>query len=49
MNNIITNAINHSPENEKVYASLYEERDEIILKIENTGIYIEENELKEIF
>nr|WP_277991705.1 HAMP domain-containing sensor histidine kinase [Clostridium botulinum] len=49
VNNIITNAINHSPENEKVYASLYEERDEIILKIENTGIYIEENELKEIF
>ncbi|APF25613.1 HAMP domain protein [Clostridium sporogenes] len=49
VNNIITNAINHSPENEKVYASLYEERDKIILKIENTGIYIEENELKEIF
>lgn len=49
VNNIITNAINHSPENEKVYASLYEERDEIIIKIENTGIYIEENELKEIF
>lgn len=49
VNNIITNAINHSPENEKVYASLHEERDEIVLKVENTGIYIEENELKEIF
>ncbi|RUT53184.1 HAMP domain protein [Clostridium botulinum] len=49
VNNIITNAINHSPESEKVYANLHEEKDEIVLKVENTGIYIEENELKEIF
>ncbi|ACA46122.1 HAMP domain-containing histidine kinase [Clostridium botulinum] len=49
VNNIITNAINHSPESEKVYANLQEEKDEIVLKVENTGIYIEENELKEIF
>ncbi|KEI81244.1 HAMP domain-containing histidine kinase [Clostridium botulinum] len=49
VNNIITNAINHSPESEKVYANLHEEKDEIVLKMENTGIYIEENELKEIF
>ncbi|MGO5064914.1 MULTISPECIES: sensor histidine kinase [unclassified Clostridium] len=49
VNNIITNAINHSPENEKVYVSLYEERDEIVLKVENTGIHIDENEIKEIF
>lgn len=49
MNNIITNAINHSPESEKVYANLHEEKDEIVLKVENTGTYIEENELKEIF
>lgn len=49
VNNIINNAINHSPESEKVYANLHEEKDEIVLKVENTGIYIEENELKEIF
>ncbi|HBJ2608251.1 histidine kinase [Clostridium botulinum] len=49
VSNIITNAINHSPESEKVYANLHEEKDEIVLKVENTGIYIEENELKEIF
>ncbi|EPS51529.1 sensor histidine kinase [Clostridium botulinum CFSAN002369] len=49
VNNIITNAINHSPESEKVYANLHEEKDEIVLKVENTGTYIEENELKEIF
>lgn len=49
VNNIITNAINHSTESEKVYANLHEEKDEIVLKVENTGIYIEENELKEIF
>ncbi|KEI89780.1 histidine kinase [Clostridium botulinum B2 433] len=49
VNNIITNAINHSPESEKVYANLHEEKDEIVLKVENTGIHIEENELKEIF
>ncbi len=29
--------------------NLYEERDEILLKVENTGIHIDENEIKEIF
>ncbi|MCR1934142.1 sensor histidine kinase [Clostridium tepidum] len=49
INNIITNAINHSPENEKVYLNIYEEKDEIILIVENTGIHINEDEIKEIF
>ncbi|EJO5346638.1 HAMP domain-containing histidine kinase [Clostridium botulinum] len=49
VNNVITNGIIHSPENEKIYVTLYGEKGEIILRVENTGTHIEEDELEEVF
>ncbi|KEH96788.1 HAMP domain-containing sensor histidine kinase [Clostridium massiliodielmoense] len=47
--NVITNAIKHSYENEKVYVSMYEDTEKVLLKVENTGVNIDEEEIKEIF
>lgn len=49
IHNIITNGINHSRENEKVYVNLHRNKHEILLTVENTGVHIEEDEFKEIF
>lgn len=47
--NIITNAINHSDEKEKVYIDTIEDNNKVLVRVENTGSKIDEKELEEIF
>lgn len=47
LSNILGNAVRHSPNGEKVYIELQE--DEKVLVVENTGIYIPEEDLSNMF
>ena len=47
--NLILNAIIHSPEGNNIYINIISNKKHSILEIINTGINIEENELKNIF
>ncbi|MDZ5010197.1 sensor histidine kinase, partial [Clostridium perfringens] len=47
--NIINNSIIHTARNEKVFINLWIEKDEVVLTVENTGIYIDETEFEKIF
>lgn len=47
LSNILGNAVRHSPNGEKVYIELQE--DENVLVVENTGIYIPEEDLSNMF
>lgn len=49
LSNIINNALKYSPEGEKVTINLYKNNDGIVFKVVNTGVYIEESDIKEVF
>lgn len=49
LSNIIGNAVRHSPHNENVFISLQTEENEYILRVENTGVLISEEELQNMF
>lgn len=49
LSNIINNALKYSPEGEKIIINLYLSNEEIIFKVVNTGVHIEENDIKEVF
>lgn len=49
ISNIVSNAMKYSPEGENILVSLKKEENHAILKVKNSGVTIEENDLKEIF
>ncbi len=49
MSNIIGNAVRHSPNSEDVYVYLLIDEKRKVLVIENTGVFIQETDLENIF
>jgi PAS domain S-box-containing protein len=47
--NLIDNAIKYTPENGKISLEVYEEQDEVLIKIQDSGIGISANSLPHIF
>ncbi len=48
-NNILSNAIKYSPENENIYVSIHEDDEEYIVNIRDTGIGIPKEDIAHIF
>jgi len=49
ISNVINNSITHSARNEKVFINLWEEKDQVVLTVENTGAHIDETEFEKLF
>lgn len=49
ISNVINNSIIHTARNEKVFVNLWEERDQVVLTVENTGVHIDETEFEKLF
>ncbi|GAA0776960.1 HAMP domain-containing sensor histidine kinase [Clostridium subterminale] len=49
ISNVINNSITHSARNETVFINLWEEKDQVVLTIENTGVHIDETEFEKLF
>lgn len=49
ISNVINNSITHSARNENVFMNLWEEKDQVVLTVENTGVHIDETEFEKLF